>query len=266
MEKKRYACFTLDYELDYGGRVSAFDTLHDRQGHKKLRALLDRCGAPLSAFVQTSVLNDYSDALSVLHTLASEVHSHSHTHATQNFDSQFELSHSLNVLSKIFKQDAYGYRAPYGKLYEGDEDLLKQLGYSFDSSIFPSIRPGKFNHLGAPIEPYFWENGLREFPFAVLPKVRLILGISYMKLFGPSLYRWLIKAVGLPEVLIFYGHMHDYFPTSAPLEFSPPLRYAFGRHGGQTFQITRDFLELLQTKGYEFVTMNQLNRVLAEEK
>ena len=34
------------------------------------------------------------------------------------------------------------------------------------------------------------------------------------------------------------------------------------KYGDQSFKITRDFLELLQQKGYEFVTMNQLNKVL----
>jgi peptidoglycan/xylan/chitin deacetylase (PgdA/CDA1 family) len=254
----RFVCFTLDYELDYGGRVNSFDTLNDRQGHRRLREMLDRHQVPLSAFAQTSVLDDYSDALRVLQSLATEVHSHSHTHASTQFDSNFELSHSLDVLAKKFPQDAYGYRAPYGKLYEGDEDLLKKLGYSFDSSIFPSIRPGKFNHLGAPIEPYFWKNGLREFPFAVLPKVRLILGISYMKLFGPLLYEWLIRAVGLPQVLVFYGHMHDYFPTDAPKHFPAPIRFAFSRNGDKAFGITESFLKLLKSKGYQFVTMNEL--------
>ena len=264
MNQKRYVCFTLDYELDYGGRVHSFDTLEDRQGHRKLRALLDRHHAPLSAFVQTSVLSDYSAAMPTLQTLASEVHSHSHTHATVDFDSDFELAHSLEILSKKFPQSAFGYRAPYGKLYPGDIERLKNLGYAFDASIFPSWRPGKFNNLSAPIEPYFWPNGLQEFPFAVVPKVRLICGISYMKLFGPNLYNILFKSMGLPNVLIFYGHMHDYFPTSGPKDFPPLIRWAFNRNSNKAFKITHDFLTTLEELGYEFLTMNELQKKFNE--
>jgi hypothetical protein len=242
---RKIACFTLDFELDYGGRVDAFDTLKEEKGHRDLRAALDRRGIPLSAFVQTSVLSDFSASKSVLDRLATEVHSHSHSHASNGFDSQFELSHSLRILEKTFKQDQYGYRAPYGKLYDGDLDIVKRLGYAFDSSLFPSFRPGKFNNLGAKLEPQRVD-GLLEIPFAVMPYTRMILGISYMKLFGPTAYKALMPLTGLPNVLIFYGHMHDFFPTSAPENFSPLLRWAFGRNGHQALTIATGFFDELK--------------------
>lgn len=220
--------------------------------------MLDALGVPLSAFVQTSVLADHPKALEVLSFLSDEVHSHSHTHASQNFDSKMELSKSLDVLDSSFNQSAYGYRAPYGKLYPGDEEIIQSLGYAFDSSVFPSFRPGKFNHLSAPLEPWRWPNGLLELPFAALPKVRLILGISYMKLFGPALYNALIPVTGLPKVLMFYGHMHDFFPTDAVRSFSPLLRTAFSRNGHRPIEIAEAFFKKLQGLGYEFLTLNEL--------
>lgn len=264
-EKPLYACFTLDYELDYGGRARACDTMENVKGHRALRELLDRFEAPLSAFVQTSILSEYEKALPVLQSLATEVHSHSHTHASEGFDSRYELETSLGVLEKTFRQDQYGYRAPFGKLYDGDIDLIQSLGYAFDSSVFPSFRPGKFNHLRASIEPTRWSNGLLELPFGVLPQVRLILGISYMKLFGPWLYRGLMPFTGLPRVLMFYGHMHDYFPTPAVEGFSPLLRRAFARNAERPLEITASFLSLLKARGYRFVTVNQLASALASE-
>jgi hypothetical protein len=264
LQKKKYACFSLDFELDYGGRVQAFDTLDHVQGHKELKEGLDRRGIPLSAFVQTSVLEDYSHSEAVLKSLATEVHSHSHSHANRHFDSHFELSHSLEILKKSFGQGEYGYRAPYGKLYKGDLQIIKDLGYAFDSSCFPSFRPGKFNNLRASVEPWI-EDGLLEIPFAVMPYTRLILGISYMKLIGPELYRHLMTMTGLPRVLVFYGHMHDFFPTDAVKEFPAWLRWAFGRNGNRSLPIAMGFFDHLAKLGYEFKTMNEMAHILKKE-
>lgn len=261
----RYACVTLDYELDYGGRVSRFETLLDRRGHRRLREVLDERGAPLSAFCQTSVFEDHPASLEVLQTLATEVHSHSHSHAAQGFDSERELSTSLGILEQRFSQDHYGYRAPFGRLYEGDIELCGRLGYRFDASLFPSFRPGKFNNLRAPVEPFRWPSGLLELPFSVVPIARAILGISYMKLFGPSLIRFLTGVFDLPRVVVFYGHMHDFFPTDATQEFSPLLRAAFSRNGSRGLEITDAWLGHLAHQGYTFVTMNQLADLMDAE-
>ena len=260
-----YACFTLDFELDYGGRVKAFDTLKERQGHLHLKKILEQHGAPLSAFVQTSVLKSFPESKDVLKLLADEVHSHSHSHASNHFQSKEELERSLSILESTFSQKAYGYRAPYGKLYPNDLDLIQSLGYAFDSSVFPSIRPGKFNNLSSPIEPWYWDNGLLELPFGVLPYARLILGISYLKLLGPNFYQMLMKLTGLPRVLMFYGHMHDFFPTSAVQTFSPALKFAFGRNGHRPMEITDTFLGNLKERGYTFLTVNELVEKLRQE-
>lgn len=229
-----------------------------------MRENLERRGIPLSAFVQTSVLEDYSQSEAVLRSLATEVHSHSHSHASRDFDSHFELSHSLEILKKSFDQDQYGYRAPYGKLYEGDLQIVKDLGYAFDSSCFPSVRPGKFNNLNASLEPTT-VGGLLEIPFAVMPYTRLILGISYMKLIGPEIYRYLMKITGLPRVLVFYGHMHDFFPTEALKHFPGRLRWAFSRNSYRSLDIAMSFFDHLSSLGYEFKTMNEIAHILKSE-
>ena len=256
---------TLDFELDYGGRVQSCETLKETHLQKDLRNRLDRLGVPLSAFVQTSLLEDFLDASEVLKTLAVECHSHSHSHDSEASPGRFGLERSLDLLQKNFPQGAYGYRAPYGKLYPGDIELIKEAGFEFDASLFPSYRPGKFNNLRSTTAPHRWSNGLLEVPFGVLPYARLILGVSYMKLFGPTFYRALSALTGLPRILVFYAHLHDWFPTDATQEFSPMLRMAFNRNGKKGISITEAWLSHLKGLGYTFVTMNELAEILKEE-
>ena len=264
MPQPRYACFTLDYELDYGGRLRQFDTLKQRRQHEELARFLHDESIPLSAFIQTQTLKDYPESETVIRSLASDFHSHSHTHASKGFASREEFITSKKIIEDTFGQQTVGYRAPFGKLYPGDHELLSELNFSFDASIFPSYRPGKFNHLSASIEPTRLPCGLQEIPFAVIPKVRLILGISYMKLLGYGFYENFMKVFGLPEVVVFYGHMHDYFPTPGVNTLPLPLRKAFNRNSGQALAITKKFMQHLKRNQYQMVTMSALAHVLKD--
>ena len=230
-----------------------------------LEKLLISLKYPLTAFVQTGILKENQKSSEVLKFLANEYHSHSHTHASKEFDSQYELETSLQILQDMFDQENFGYRAPFGKLYPGDHEKLKDLGYHFDSSVFPSVRPGKFNHLDQPILPYRLPCGLMEVPFGVMPYSRLILGISYMKLFGPNFYHVMESFCGLPRVLVCYAHLHDFFPTEAIKSFPPAIRMAFSRNKENGINIARDFLSHLKAKGYIFLGMNELVNKLKEE-
>jgi hypothetical protein len=256
---------TLDFELDYGGRSNTLETLNASKGHQKLKQILEKHQVPMTAFVQTGILQENSNALEVLKFLADEFHSHSHTHASEGFDSLYEFETSLNVLKNTFDQEQFGYRAPFGKLYPGDHELLKELGFAFDASLFPSFRPGKFNNLNAPIQPHLLPCGLLEIPFGVLPHLRLILGVSYMKLLGPGIYRVFEKMFGLPRILVFYAHLHDFFPTSAIDSFSPALKMAFSRNREKGIEIADQFLSHLNQQGYQFLSMNELQKKLLEE-
>lgn len=263
--REKLACFTLDFELDYGGRLNTFETLKQDKKHEELVQFLKDENIPVSAFVQTKALNDHPEALSVLKNIACDFHSHSHTHASENFNSREEFLTSKKIIEDTFAQPKVGYRAPYGKLYPGDHELLQEMGFAFDSSIFPSFRPGKFNHLNASIEPTVLDCGLQEIPFAVIPGVRLILGISYMKLFGFSVYKHLISMFGLPDTLVFYGHMHDYFPTEGLHKLPLGLKTAFKRNNHNAMPITKKFFDLLKDRGYTLVTISELAHRLENE-
>ncbi|MBF0198457.1 MAG: DUF3473 domain-containing protein [Planctomycetes bacterium] len=257
--KKKLACFTLDFEWDYGGRLGThLKTIAQTPRVQALADFLYTEKVPLSIFLQTSLLKEAPQSLEVLNLLGSEFHSHSHTHALTQFKSESELSQSLHLIRETFSQEEVGYRAPLGCLYPGDLELIQNLGYAFDSSIFPSYRPGKFNHLKAPIEPYWHECGLLELPFAVIPKIRLILGLTYMRLLGYTAMQSLMKIFSLPDVVVFYGHLTDYIPTEDLDSLPFPFRNLFRRNADRGLEFAQLFARYLKSQGYTFVTMNEL--------
>ena len=100
------------------------------------------------------IRGEYPKSIEIINLLSNDYHCHSHTHNTANFDSKIEISQCALIFEKTFGYKALGYRAPQGVLYDGDVNLIKENGFKFSSSIFPSYRPGKYNNLSLPIDPY----------------------------------------------------------------------------------------------------------------
>lgn len=83
-----------------------------------------------------------------------------------------------------------------------------------------------------------------------------------MKLLGYPIYQVLRQVVGLPNILIFYGHMHDFFPTEDLQTLPKMVRFAFSRNKDKGLEYTHRFFKSLQAENYQFVTMSELAQKL----
>lgn len=257
---RKVAAITLDYETDYGDRIGEFNIL--RRHRREIDRLGERfaeLGVPVSAFIRTDLLVDEPEALAAVRAIASDFHCHSHTHATRDFDSEREIAATAETFARVFGAPAAGYRAPQGVLNEGDLDLLAEHGFRFSSSVFPSYRPGKFNHLSMPLVPFLYDNGLMELPLAVVPGIRYTISLSYMKLIGPAASRLLFRTFGLPEALVFDSHLHDFIVCEESLARLPSrvrIPWSIRKDAGP--RIFERFVADLRRRGYELVTMTEL--------
>lgn len=253
------AAFTIDVEMDYGARTGMLRALDDSEGIRRLADVLAAAAAPASAFVVTSLLRSHPATIERLHGWVAEFHSHSHTHALGTVDDETELGASLTAL-RALNGGAVGYRSPQGRSSEGEIAAARRLGNAFSSTVFPTVRPGVFNHLDKPLTPFLHANGLLELPFAVVRGVRLVVSISYLKLVGWPVFRCLERLFGLPPVVVIDSHPHDTFATPA-LEALPPLpRLAWRVCRSQGIAYAQRLLGLLRRRGYEFVTIGELAR------
>ena len=55
------------------------------------------------------------------------------------------------------------------------------------------------------------DESLIEFPFTSLSRVRIVFGLSYVKLLGWGIYSMLWRAFGLPDVALALSHPHDFY-------------------------------------------------------
>lgn len=263
---EKLVCITLDFEMDYGDRIGEFNILNDEKGLSELGELFSDLDVPVSAFIRTDVLMNYPKTLDIIRMLASDYHCHSHTHNTRSFDSKREISNTASTFERYFGYKPIGYRAPLGILYNGDIDIIKDCGFRFSSSIFPSCRPGKFNNLSMPINPFIYNNGIVELPFAVIPKIRYPIALSYLKLLGFHVNKILFSVFGLPNVLVFNIHLHDCILNEKSFNKLPfRLKIAWGINKYSGMEYFKIFIELLKKKGYCFVTMTGLYNLVREK-
>jgi peptidoglycan/xylan/chitin deacetylase (PgdA/CDA1 family) len=256
----KLACLTLDFERDYGWRTGQFNIWEQQRPQlEALGELIQRLQAPISAFITTEVLQSYPDTVPWLRQYVADYHGHSHTHNTQHFDSPYEISMMQSVFTQVFGQPALGYRAPLGVLYPGDIDVLHTEGIRFSSSVFPSLRPGKFNNLHQPTQPFCYQNGVLELPLATVPRLRWIISLSYLKLIGWQPSQALFRAFGLPPMLIFNTHLHDFIWNEASFQHLPRhYQVAWGRNKTQGMVYFEAMVGYLRRQGYQFCTMSEL--------
>jgi peptidoglycan/xylan/chitin deacetylase (PgdA/CDA1 family) len=276
--KEKVVCLTLDVESDYAGLLEK----PSYQGLDRIETLIEfieQKNLPLTCFVQGSLFETHPDELTKLaavNNVEFELHSYFHDETKGEGILEIEIGKGREAFKKFVGKPPSGYRSPLGVIRKRHYEVLRANNFKFDSSVFPSIRPGVFQNLDKPTMPYLVKGtGIIEFPFSVFSSFfRVPIGLSYIKLFGRP-YLSLLKASKLPDFIVFGFHIHDLFDLSSsrkviPRKFSSMERIVFNRlykerqkNGLSTLD---KVVNLLIQKGYKFSTLGDVYEVLSEEQ
>lgn len=253
-QASRTACVTLDLENNWDFetdrlRYLVFDHLDEYV--ETIRSL----DLPVTVFVVGRVLEERPDVVRRLDAeLDVTFHLHSYRHdMTGEASIEAEIRDGVAAFESVLGRRPRGYRAPRFLLDEGDLRALAEAGFEFDSSVCPSYRPGMYNNLGAPTEPYFPAEApsLLELPVSVHPHLRVPFSQSYLRLLGDPYLR-LLRRSPLPEPLVFDSHLHDFFHTEAHERLGRLRRFLFTRHLDDSVRIFREFVGLARERGFRF--------------
>ncbi len=268
-------CLTLDLEQDYGDLLDK-PSYEGLEHIPELVSFLREKNIPLTCFVQGSLFETHSTQIKALSALDIEFELHSYSHRRpKEVDTKLEIEKGKQAYRKFFGKDPVGYRSPLGIITDKDYQILASNGFGFDSSIFPSLRPGAFNNLTKPTKPYFVNNSkIIEFPLTVFsPIIRIPTSLSYIKLLGkPRLF--LLRALPLPNLVIFGFHLHDLFELGSskkiPLEKSSFIyKKIFGRiyHGGRDgLSLLQQLIAIFHQKGYAFSKLEDVYQSITRAK
>jgi len=274
LKDKKIACLTLDVEQDYAGLLSE-PTYEGLMHIPKLVKFLKERNISLTCFVQGSLFETHPAEIEQFFSLDVEFELHSYSHpGPTKMDFRFEVKKGKQAYRRFFARDPLGYRSPLGFISEeNDWEILVSNGFKFDSSIFPSLRPGIFDNRNKPTEPYFLDDyPIIEFPFTVFSDtIRIPIALSYMKLFG-KLYFYSLKFSSLPKLIVFDFHLHDLFklPSANGIFLEKRLSFFYRKlfkriyyeKGDTGFSILNEFIQVLQKKGYLFLKLADVYKAL----
>lgn len=267
----RTFAFTLDLESDYASLLPEVRhrILEDPARVRDLLAALGEKGIRGTAFVVGQVIEAYPRIIDAFLEHKWEFELHSYSHDIRHPDASEELEKGRAAFLKRFGVQPIGYRAPQGRITREGIARLADAGFSYDASIFPSYFPNPFRYLAMPRDPHFWRadagKRLLEIPFTSITPLRLTLSTSYMKLLGPGFYRAAVRGFGLPEVICFDSHLHDFIVNEDSYRELPVFwRFIYGRNKYAGLDITAGLLDLARREGYEFRFLSEVAAAMLE--
>lgn len=272
MTQRKIACLTLDMEPDYGDPHGRIRLLENAEYLARYIAIVRKHGGKVTMFTVTSLFARYGEQFRQLaKQIPLEYAAHSYSHDPQNADSREEIEASLRALRHFDASSLLGYRAPIGQITQAGLGRLLDAGFAYDASLYPSYRPGQYGYanLDMPNTPFRVTRGgesLLEFPFTSLSGVRIVFGLSYVKLLGWSLYSTLWRTFGLPDVVLALSHPHDfYFHELAAYHPAGLEKLAFSRNAKRAFDYYDKMLTELQRQGYAFLFVSEAYQSLQNQ-
>ena len=201
----------FDLPTEYGLAISWEEQLRvSREGSGHILNVLARHGVRATFFCTARFAEAAPDVLRAICDGGHEVASHGYAHST--FE-EADLTRSREILRRMSGQPVTGFRMPR-MMHVADKALLR-AGYRYNSSLNPTLIPGRYNHLNQP-RIWFRREGLLQLPASTTPRVRFpLLWLSFQHL-PPARYRRLAR---LPLCCRRVGLLQLPAPTSRPVRY-----------------------------------------------
>ncbi len=261
---RQIACLTLDMEPDYGDPDRHIRLLENPGYFERYTNIINKYDAKVTMFTVASLFEHFREGFERLGKhIPLEYAAHSYTHDPHNAASRDEVEKSAQVMKGVNGSRPLGYRAPIGQITKDGLGHLLDVGYHYDSSVYTSFRPGKFGYanLHMPNTPFRITRGdesLIEFPFTSLSGVRIVFGLSYIKLLGWGIYSILWNIFGLPDIALALSHPHDfYFHELAGFHPTSLEKHALARNAERAFDYYEKMVANLRRQGYEFAFVSE---------
>ena len=253
MSEHKLFCLTLDLENDWYFDEPGYDHL-TLEYLDEFIELMQELELPLSVFVVGDTLERFPDEVDQLDAaLDCEFHLHSYQHdTTKSYEFREEVRRGVAVFEDHFGDQPVGYRAPQGNIEPNEFMILDDEGFAFDSSVFPSFRPGVYNNLNAPIEP-FWPDGgesLLEIPLGVVRGIRIPTALSYVKAIGQPMLS-LFRVAPMPSVVVFNIHLQDLYRTDSHAQLQQPKKTFMLRNMERSAELFESAVNTLIARGYD---------------
>jgi polysaccharide deacetylase family protein (PEP-CTERM system associated) len=205
---------------------------------RKILRLLDKHDTNATFFVLGWVAKRHPHLVEEIaedgHEIASHGCNHELLYEQSREDIQSDLRRSVDILRSIVDTPVLGYRAPSFSITDEAVEVLRELGFQYDSSSFAFSAHDRYGQLdaadtGSPGTFVRLANGLLE---VRLPQVDIPMtgsaipwaGGGYFRFIPYSVYQWGVQQIAEKQPFVFYLHPWDLDPNQ-PRFVSLPWSY-----------------------------------------
>lgn len=228
------------------------------EGTEKILDMLKRNGAVATLFCTANFAKSAPDIIKRAVEEGHEIASHGFYH------SQFEdadLLRSKELLEEISGTEVSGFRM--ARMMPVSAEEIRKAGYVYNSSLNPTIIPGRYNNLS---EPRLWfnDNGLIQLPTGVTPKLRFPL--FWLALHNLPLFvynRLLAKTLKHDGYTVIYFHPWEFTDLKSvkrKYRLSPLMT---NRSGDNMVRRLEEVIKYQKHKGAGFSTISDFLRTAA---
>ncbi len=145
-------------------------------------------------------------------------HGYSHKLLTGITEEEFrhEIQLSMEILNEQSNQLIIGHRAPSFSITSRSLwaiDILKSLGFKYDSSVFPIGTHPDYGIPDAPVKKYMIKDGFWEFPMTVVKRFKMTIPVSgggYFRFFPYKFVKKLLQSCNGEENRSFVFYLHPW--------------------------------------------------------
>ncbi len=285
MFKKKYAIFTMDVEaftdtecVRYSNEQVDIDLL---DGFDEYIKILDDHNIKSTLFTVGTLAPQMVDKLKTCIKNGHELALHNYEHeAPVKIDCEtfkHNLTKAKNELSKMFSIEISGFRAPFFSMDEQHLNIIKEIGFKYDSSFLDflaarhtvKLNLDSFRKISKNIyqNDNFFEFGIPKHKMFGFPYP--ISGGGYIRLgFWPFIKSLITEYLKNNDYYVFYLHpfelTHQNIPVLKDLKLYDKfyLSYGIKDYGKHIKQL----IKLLNKLGYTFVTFDELSNILSKQK
>ena len=284
MHKHKYAVFTMDVEAFTDTEcVSQSKTPVDvdmLDGFDEYIKILDRYGIKSTLFTVGKLAPKIADRLKKYIRNGHELALHSYEHIapmTVSVESFREQTlKAKKMLGELFGREISGFRSPYFSIDGQRRDVLKELGFKYDSSHLGFLKARHtvdldLNGFRKLRDGVFCDNGFYEFELSkqkVFGQGYTVSGGGYVRLGNWEFIKSLIKKyIKANDYYVFY--LHPFELTHQKIPFLKDLKsydkYYLKAGIASYVKHIEQIIQMLRKCGYTFVTFEELSEIMNEE-
>lgn len=203
----------------------------------RLLDLLDEISIRTTMFIQGKFAKQFPKIVKKISMRGHEVASHgfNHTEVFNQTKDEFksDVLSTKKLLEDLIGRKVIGYRAPDFSIVKRTLwalEILSEVGYEYDSSIFPILHP-RYGIAKFPIGPSNIKlRGIKlltEFPIAtinIFGKNLPVGGGGYLRLIPGLIYLMIARRVVRKNLFVFYSHPYEFNPDEfSRMEIKIPL-------------------------------------------